>query len=418
MTTKEGMGVMQEQPLEPDAAAPSGDWPHLADEALLGLAGDIVHSIDPFTEADPVAVLIHILAGFGNVIGSGPHFRVEYTTHPPRLFAVICGDSAKGRKGQSWSTPKHLLTRVAPLWAEQIVSGLSTGEGLIYKLRDPAPAQGDRGATDKRLFVVEEEFAQAFKVMKRDGNILSVTIRDAWDHGTLSPLTKTNPIKATDAHVSIVGHITKQELLKYMTATEQGNGFANRFLWIAAKRSKMIPTPTGVPPHVLEALVAQLQDSVGFSTGIGEVGRDGDAEALWHDIYPWLSEGKPGLLGAVVNRAEAQVMRLALVYALLDRSSRITAPHLRAGLALWRYAEDSARWIFGQRLGDPTADRIRVALQRDDVMDETDIRDLFHRNVPGPEIDRALAHLEALGLAKRSIQPTGGRPRIVWRPTT
>ncbi len=365
-----------------------------------------------------MSVLVQVLAAFGNLIGSGPHFKVEFTQHPARLFGVLVGETSKGRKGQSWSTPKHVLTRLDPTWATQITSGLSSGEGLIYTVRDPDPVHDDPGKKDKRLFVLEEEFAQPLKVMRREGNILSITIRDAWDHGELHPLTKANPITATGAHISIIGHIARNELLRLLNETEQANGFANRFLWFMVRRSKIIPNPKGAPTDVLEPLERRLTDVFDFARTLGEVARETEAEAQWVKVYPALSEGKPGLLGAILNRAEAQVMRLALVYALLDRSPEIRPVHLKAGLALWDYSEASVRLIFGDRLGDPTADRIMSEMRRCGELDETAIRDLFSRNLRGQEIDRALQLILALGLAKGFPVSTSGRPRIVWRPTT
>ncbi|MFI5350906.1 MAG: hypothetical protein ACHQ2Z_15270, partial [Elusimicrobiota bacterium] len=80
------------------------------------------------------------------------------------------------------------------------------------------------------------------------------------------------------------------------------------------------------------------------------------AHRLWVKVYEKLSESKPGLYGAATNRGESQVLRLALVYALLDKSETIQKPHLEAALEVWRYAEDSARCVFGDTLGDPLAD--------------------------------------------------------------
>lgn len=402
----------------PELTSRPPGWPTLAPEALCGLAGKIVNAIDLYTEADRVSVLVQILAAFGNLVGPGPHFRVEFTQHPPRLFGVLVGDTSKARKGQSWSTPKHVLTGVDPTWATRITSGLSSGEGLIYAVRDADAVQSDPGEMDKRLFVLEEEFAQPLKVMRREGNILSVTIREAWDHGDLQPMTKNNRIKATGAHISIVGHITRDELLRLLNETEQGNGFANRFLWVRVRRSKIIPNPTGAPGELLVDVARQLTEALNFTKSLGEMKRDAEAEALWVKIYPELSEGKPGLLGAILNRAEAQVMRLALVYALLDSSPEILPSHLKAGLALWDYSEASVRLVFGDRLGDPTADRIMSELRRRGELDETAIRDLFNRNLPGQEIDRALDLIRGLGLANPHPVSTAGRPRIVWRVTT
>ena len=82
------------------------------------------------------------------------------------------------------------------------------------------------------------------------------------------------------------------------------------------------------------------------------------AEETWDGVYPELTEGKPGLIGAVLARGEPQVMRLACVYALMDGFEIVGIEHLTAALALWDYAEKSAMAIFGEMSGDPTADRI------------------------------------------------------------
>lgn len=414
----------------------ANDWPKLPDEALSGLAGEIVRAIDPYTEADPAATLGHSLTAFGNVVGPGPHFRVEYSIHALRLFPVFVGRTAKARKGTAWSTPRHLFRQVDPEWAEdRVTSGLSSGEGLIFQVRDPRVEKQpikdnhgrvvdyqevivDHGVQDKRLLPVEEEFAQALKVMSREGNILSPTLRQAWDSGDLHPLTKNNPIRATGAHISIIGHITEGELLRHLTETEQGNGFANRFLWLQVRRSKAIPKPTGAPEEVLGPLVERLRQAVEFAGGVKQMERDPDAAALWAEIYPVLSEGKPGLLGAVLARAEVQVMRLACIYALLDCSPVVRPCDLKAALALWDYSEASARRIFGGRLGNPAADRILAALRASGQLSETDIRDLFGRHKSSAEIDQALDLLLRLGFATPVAESTGGRPRTVWKVAT
>ncbi|OGA02878.1 MAG: hypothetical protein A3I00_05830 [Betaproteobacteria bacterium RIFCSPLOWO2_02_FULL_64_12] len=411
--------------------ADADPWPTLAPEALHGLAGDIVRTIAPHTEADPVATLANVLVPFGNIIGACAHFKVEETKHACRLFSVLVGETAKGRKGTSWSTPKKMFSMIDPAWS--VTGGLSSGEGLIYAVRDartevrPIKEGGrvtghqdvtvDRGVCDKRLMLVEEELVQALKVMAREGNILSPTLRQAWDLGDLHPLTKQNPIKATGAHISIVAHITRDELVRYLTETEQGNGFANRFVWLLVKRSKIISRPTGIPRGELEALIARLRAAFEHARTVGKIGRSLDAEALWSNVYPKLSEGKPGLLGAVVARAEAQVMRLATVYALLDRARAIRPVHLQAALALWRYSEASARRIFGGRVGDAVADRILLLIRNRGEVTETDIHDLFHRHLSAGRITTALDLLQHQGLVRSESRGTGGRPETAWMLT-
>lgn len=132
-------------------------------------------------------------------------------------------------------------------------------------------------------------------------------------------------------------------------------------------------------------------------------------------MYPRLSAGKPGLLGAAISRAEAQTMRVAMLYALLDHSERIRRPHLRAGLAVWEYAERSAKFIFGDALGDPTADSILDLLRRAPLgLTRTDISSAFDRNKPREEIERALGVLLQVGAAHFTGVETAGRPSQRW----
>jgi hypothetical protein len=419
------LNSLNAQPLEPSN-------PALSAEALLGLPGEIVRAIEPYSESDPIAILANVLTAFGNVVGPIPHFRVEHTRHHLNLFVGQVGDTAKGRKGTAWSTPRRIFGDIDGAWADhRVTGGLSSGEGLIYAVRDeryekkPIREKGrvvdyenvlvDEGVDDKRLMLIEEELSQALKVMAREGNILSPITRQAWDHGNLNPLTKSNPIRSTGAHISIIGHITKPELLRYLTDTEQANGFANRFVWLMVRRSKCIPNPTGVPDEILISLISRLRDRVEAARRIGEIVRTDEAEEVWAGVYPALSQGKPDLLGYVLGRAEAQVMRMACIYALLNGSDTVAVDHLTAALALWDYSEKSAMAIFGEMSGDHAADRILSALSEHDELTETDIYNLFGRHTPANEIQRALNALQAAGKAKPETVATGGRPKTIWR---
>src|SRR5262249_24929699 len=162
--------------------------------------------------------------------------------------------------------------------------------------------------------------------------------------------TKNSPARATGVHVSLIGHITADELRRYLTQTESANGYGNRHLWICADRSKLLPEGGHVDPEAWERLRADLADAISFACSAGEMTRDEEARAIWCGVYGPLSEGRPGLAGALLGRAEAHVMRLAMIYALLDRSAVIRAPHLMAGLAVWDYAERSVYFVFGDDL--------------------------------------------------------------------
>lgn len=407
-------------------------WPTLAPEALHGLAGRVVNTLDPYTEADPVAVLAHVLVAVGNLIGPGAYARVGDDEHPGRLNVALVGETAKGRKGTAWSLPRAVLRLVDVEWAAgRVRSGLSSGEGLIYHVRDareetqPIKERGrvvsydrvvvDEGERDKRLLVVEPEMAAVLRRMNGDTNSLSAVLRDAWDHGTLATLTRNAPLRATGAHVSIVAHVTQDELLRELTETERANGFANRFLFLVVRRSKVLPDGGRPPDTELAALADNLRRVAAFGRDAGEVRRDPDALAVWSEVYPRLSEGEPGLVGAILARAEAHVLRLSVLYAVLDCSPLIRPEHLAAALALWDYAEAAARRIFGSRMGWGLADAVLNLLRAGEELTLTQLHSRFARHVRADELRGALALLEERGLVIRGVRTTGGRPASTWR---
>jgi hypothetical protein len=171
--------AMDNQGEEPLPAVP---WPKpLGEAAFPGFIGDMMRTIEPHTESDIAAILVQFLSAFGNAVGDGPFFLVEQTRHRAILFAVIVGKSAKSRKGTAWNIIKSLFTIADPVWVKRIASGLSSGEGVINYVRDDITKPDDDGSeiviapgvSDKRLLVVESEFASPLKVAKREGNTMT-----------------------------------------------------------------------------------------------------------------------------------------------------------------------------------------------------------------------------------------------------
>jgi 5S rRNA maturation endonuclease (ribonuclease M5) len=411
------------------------DYPTLLDEAAYhGLAGEIVRRILPHTEADPAALLFQSLAAFGNLIGHDHYIVADGGRHYLNLYGVLVGQSSKGRKGTSWNHIANVMERVEPEWRQdRVTNGLSSGEGLIWAVRDPIEETrpirekgrytgeyetyiANHGEADKRLFVLEAEFANVLKVMAREGNTISPVIRCAWDSGDLKTMVKNSPAKATGAHISIVGHITRDERRRLLTQTESANGFANRFCWLAVKRSKCLPDGGAIDTVNFDDVVAKLEAALNFAKDFVEIVRGPETKKLWHEVYPRLSEAQPGMSGAVIGRAEAQVMRLSAIYALLDQSHLIRPEHHEAAMALWRYCEQSTRWIFGTSTGNRNADKILAALRHaPDGMTKTEISvEIFNRHASSAEIDEALRLLYGLGMASYRSEATGGAPVQRW----
>jgi hypothetical protein len=386
--------------------------PILSRAACHGLAGLAVNTIAPHTEADPAAVLLQFLAAFGNIIGPGPHCMVESTRHSLNLFVILVGESSKARKGTSWRQIARLFSELDDPWiTSRVTTGRLSPDGLIHTLRDQEPP------TDRRLLVLCEEFAGVLHALGRQNGHLSPLLRGAWDTGNLRTLDRRDPLQATGTHISLIGHITQYELSRRLQPTDAHNGFANRCLWTCARRSQLLPEGGSLASEDLSPIARELRRAlhwVGSATA-QTWRRDAAARDLWREHYSGLSQARAGLYGAATTRAEAQVLRLSALYAILDCSPVIAVPHLEAALAVWDYCFASAACVFGTATGDPTADRIHRALNASpDGLSREQIRKLFHGHVSSDCIDDALEQLSGMGTVISRTSQGSGRPVTLW----
>jgi hypothetical protein len=333
-------------------------------DAFYGLAGDIVQIIEPESEACPEAILAQLLVALGNLIGRAP-MRRQAGIHHVNGFTVLVGATARGRKGTAWQAVQNLLLSVDPDWlANRLRDGFQSGESIIHALRDEitglVPIHKrkacqahktqttvlDEGVGDKRLLILEEEFARLLIVGARTGNTLFEILRKAWDGlKWLHNEAKNSPEKATGAHVSLIGHITLPELAESLREVENQNGVSNRILWIAAQRAKKISIPRWIDWNDYSEIVSRLQTIVQTFKAVPERPmRWSDAgKAAWDKFYKSVPESGSGILGVIIARSDAHVLRLSMLFAILDHSSLLEPQHLKAAIAFWQYCERSAQ---------------------------------------------------------------------------
>lgn len=349
------------QPAVDHTIPPPQKWPTLSDDAKYGIAWDIALAACENSEADPAAVYFQALTYAAAFFGANTWIDIGDTKHPPRLFTLVIGSSAKARKGTSLDP----VMRIAQACNESLngrglpplkdtPGPLSSGEGLIYAVRDPSEENGkddlpvDAGVLDKRLLVRSSEVSAALDAIARLGNILSSVLRCFWESGDQSPLTKNNATRCTGAHVNIIGHITIDEFKAKASSVEIANGFVNRWLFCCARRTKYVSRPKPMEQAVVDSLGRRLADAVVFAQELGRaVELDEQAVGLWDRAYRILTQDVSGVLGAATSRGEAYVLRLALIFALLDQSDVITVDHLTAAIEVWNYSFASAEYIFG-----------------------------------------------------------------------
>ncbi len=400
--------------------------PALSDAAYHGLIGDFLSAIGPHTEATEAGILAHLLPAIGTLVGSGPHVFAG-SKQPARLNVALVGPTSTGRKGTAAAPVDILLSRVnKDFFNNQCVSGLSSGEGLIEKVADKWETDKDgnreRVPTEKRLYVKEPEFSRVLANIRREGNILSQILRECYDSGNLHTLT-VNPREAVGAHVSIVAHVTPEEITERLSHIEMANGFGNRFLWFYVKSNKVIAHTREFPEDAFLPLVKRLRRIRGLGSAAKRlpVSLDKQAEKLWEEHYPRLREDKPGLAGAMLARGSAMVLRLSLIYCLLDRwedkskAPKLSTSHLEAALAVWDYAQQSTERIFGTVGGNHLANKL-LALLAEKPMSKSEINKHLSPKQK-KTVEACLLDLSRSGIVRKSEKKktTGaGRPTILW----
>lgn len=385
-------------------------WPAPPDDAVYhGPMGEIVRAVAPYTEADPVGVLGTLLASVGACMGN-LRFIYQGSAQAPNLFVVLVGDSSTGRKGTAGSIAREVMNRAYPDWASLIVAGLGSGEGLIGYLK------ANEKQCEPRALVMESEFGRLLTVMAREGSTLSPMVRDAWDGVPMGRILAREQSIVHSHHVGIVAHVTPVELRLKLSGTDAADGFGNRFIWLAVRRQRLVPFPTSPIKHVDPGLFDAVGAAIADAQTPGEVPWSPGARGAWEELYLELTLHRPwGLLAAMTARTEAQIVRLALVYALLDRSSVIDVAHLRAARALWDYSVRSVASVFGTSTGDRHADALRAQLVDGPLKWEDAKRALGVRSAA--ELESAVALLESLGIAERTKTRVAGakRPATVLR---
>jgi hypothetical protein len=411
--------------------------PELPAEALYGLPGEVAVALAEASGADPAAVLVSFLALLGNAAGPQPHARFGGADHPARLFAVLVGDAATGRKGTALGAVEQLFAEADPDWADgRVMYGLQSAETMIDRVADDH-------ADDCRLMIVETEFGRLVETMARTGT-LSAQLRNAWDGRTLQRATTRFTRRASRAHISLLAMITPEELLRHHKRLAQAGGLESRILYVfTAPLADVSPFADSADHGHLagrlhEVLAASREAVMSHTDPISrylltlrgiqprtELPVTDEVTGTWGTFVkarlPLASEGFRGLH----SRAESQVIRLAAAYALADMAAEIRPEHTEAALAVLSYCARSAEIVFGVPVAQlpPRVDPRHAAkifrhlherypswAPRDEIGSG-----VLRGNIPAADVEHALSDLAAKRLIERRQVPTEGRPREEYR---
>ena len=183
-----------------------------------------------------------------------------------------------------------------------------------------------------------------------------------------------------------------------MSGVDAANGFSNRFLWGFSSRTKLLPDGGKIHPEEFYDEICFLKKNIGLihDAGSFHVHRNEEASRYWHEIYPDLTSARVGRWGSSTSRGAPQVLRISLIFCLLDGKKVIELQHLQAAKAVWDYCCNSARWAFEDFQFSPNATKLIAALSHGDMTIAETSQKVFNRNLSRMEINDVIYEIESV----------------------
>jgi len=408
--------------------------PPIGSDAFSGFPARFVETLAPQCECNEDSLLAHLNVVFGILLDRYCYAYYGVNTYL-NDFLLVIGDTS-ARKGTALHKTQEFFALIDRNWTHHgITRGVSTSEGLIKAIRDPQTvlnAKGKEiireGVSDKRLLIVESEFARILKVAERQGNPIFNTLNEAWDSPeVLNVLRATSPDMASLPHIGLVAHITNEELKSFKPVLLEG-GFLNRCLLCYAKKARRIPLPKPIAwPETLLAEAREIYRTsrlpATFDLNATQppglyLPFSAETEEFWNPIYDAVEEDS-SLQAVISKRALTHVVKLAALYARYDLKEEIHIPHLKAGLAIVEHSKECTLALFSDYSANKNADKILTALQRHrsaGLAKSSIAQHVFNHRTSTADIEEALAYLIQNGLAiLEVVQGKTGAPKEVWK---
>jgi hypothetical protein len=369
----------------------------LAPEALHGPAGEFAQLAAEKNETVIPGVLVCTLVAAGAVMDRGAFFRHGYSVHGPRVFAITVGPHRTHYN--NYLDPIRAIFRRTGEVEEELLEYKTIGRILSG---DRLPDASDETNQDsERPLLAVGEFDTTWSSLARSTSKLHAIWRDAWDHR---------------CNVAIMAHATETDLLACPISDRMAET-ASRMLWCSVGPLVDVPLPQGLSAQECKRLADTFANCAMQADRYGQMSFNASAQDLWKEKYASLVAERADAAGIVTSRGHAQVIRLAVIYALLDSSREIDVSHLNAAGAVWDYCRLSAETLFGTHPEDAVASRILEALAVR-PHSQTELHRLFHNHAPGARIRATLDNLASAGRAVVEERQTRGRSGMTWRLRT
>lgn len=388
---------------------------------LYGFVGEIALEAANGKEVNEYAAFMYLLTALSANFGRDIYLAIGDSYHHSRLFCLHLGRSAKGRKGETMKLVDRILEEAQKIdiqknHSNEIVcithkGGLSTREGLISLIHDGinlGTKTEEPAINDKRMLVVESEFANVLHQSKRDGNTLSAAMRDLYDGRSISPLIKKNKMGATDPHIAMWANITPSELVELVSERELSNGSFNRYITIFAERYCLVSMPEATPHNKVLEYSLKCLDVIEWAKGsypdyknTRQAHLSDEAKQAYDRIYKFIEGRNNGNLSDILVRLSTNLLRMALTLAIVDKSLIIEVVHIEVAYEWSLFSDESVRYIFAakndllqQRKIESNAAKIINFLKSNKSATRTELSiNCFYKHLPASDIDSAINSL-------------------------
>jgi hypothetical protein len=367
------------------------------------------------TEASDAYHLFTFMGCAGSLIGRSAYLEYGVRLYG-NLYICLVGRTGQDRKSTSLRYADRLTRDVDLSW--RVLRGLSSAEGLMAQIQDPWVKRDKRGdvidqggTEDKRLMVWLGELSSLLRKAKQErvSNIVPL-LTEAFDSPPALDLpTRADPITVTEPHISLLSASTPS-WLEDLGDREVLGGFANRFVFILGPAKSPIPFPDPPDPNIRSKVIGNLAATMQWLDEGVELILDPGARDVWEDFYTtWHKREWPDeLVSAVLQRVPDVALKIAIIYAVLERTHTICPKILNAAIDAAGHVVASAERIFAgfhENKEVKLEKRILTVLSKEDMN-----YGALHRAVGGRHTTKTLSSvLDALVKSGQTWERLEGR---------
>jgi len=437
--------------------------------AFHGPLGELCRDLAQYTAADPQALYIQSLSALG-VIAACPApqedwqygSKYEYITASldffgaPRMFLMVVGETAS-YKGTSWDFAwrKIVSPIIAMTWPldsfdlsfegrwfsnDFVISGISSGEGLIKKFQKTFTVEDEDGEGDEVKITVErhddnspinrlvllEEANVLLTNCKRPESITSEVVRMAFDGRPMENPSKSDAGRAPNPFCSVIAQTTPTELVNNLNVERvAGNGFINRWLFVPVY-GQVIPmskTKFDIADHAaaLQKITDCIKEARKFQEAKKVINFTDEGQQRFDEIAKELNILHSGIRANASARSQVFIARLAAQMALLDPMSYetpateiITPEHIDAAYMWVKRSNVGVGWVFGWNELTADEERVLELLDNGEQTRSAINKEALKGKLKRSQIDNIARSLIAQDLIEVRDAPPDGKRGIQW----